>query len=162
MLRYGIRLSVSVATFFLSLALSAALSLLPSAAPRASASAFEREVLNANEEYLQAHMDRDVAALDRLLADEFTIGGRYGRVVSKSRRLAMLSDPDVSFLSFEGEETRVSASGTDGEVSGRAVLRGSYRGREYVSPPYRYLRKFEKRDGRWQLVGVEIFRGRWD
>ena len=160
MLRYGIRLSVSVATFFLGLALSAALSLLPSAAPRGGAS--EQEVFNANQEYLQAHMSRDVAALDRLLADEFTIGSRYGRVVSKHRRLAMLSDPDVSFLSFDGDDTRVSASGSAGEVSGRAVLRGSYKGREYLSPPYRYVRRFEKRDGRWQVVSVEIFRGGWD
>lgn len=160
MLRYGIRLSVSVATFFLGLALSAALSFLPSAAPRGGAC--EQEVLNANREYLQAHMNRDVAALDRLLADEFTIGGRYGRVMSKSRRLAMLSDPNLSFLSFEGEDTRVSASGVAGEVSGRAVLRGSYMGREYLSPPYRYVRRFERRDGRWQVVGVEIFRGGWN
>jgi hypothetical protein len=31
-------------------------------------------------------------------------------------------------------------------------------GRAYQSPPYRYTRRFEKRDGRWQLVGVDIFR----
>lgn len=160
MLRYGIRLSVSVATFFLGLALSAALSLLPSAAPRGGA--FEQEVLNANREYLQAHIDRDVAALDRLLAEDFTIGGRYGRWMGKARRLAMLSDPDVSFLSVDSDETRVSAGETAGEVSGRAVLRGSYRGREYLSPPYRYTRRFERRDGRWQVVSVEIFRAGWE
>jgi ketosteroid isomerase-like protein len=160
MLRYGIRLSVSVATFFLGLALSAALSLLPSTAPRGGV--LEQEVLNANQEYLQAHMNRDVEALDRLLADEFTVGGRSGRAVSKPMRLAMLSDPNVSFLSIDSDDTQVAVSGTAGEVSGRAVLRGSYKGRPYLSPPYRYIRRFEKRDGRWQVVSVEIFRGGWE
>jgi len=46
-------------------------------------------------------------------------------------------------------------------VSGNAVVRGVYAGRDFSSPPYRFIRKFEKRDGRWQLVSVEIFRLGW-
>ena len=46
-------------------------------------------------------------------------------------------------------------------MTGLAVVYGSHRGREFTSPPYRYVRKFEKRDGRWQVVGVEVYRGGW-
>lgn len=153
MLRYAIRLSVSVSTFLLGIALSLAPSLLSSGA------AFESEVLEANRAYLEAHVSRDVAALDRLLADEFVIVGQYGRVTSKAQRLALLSDPSFSFLGIDSRGTRVTAGEMSGEVSGQAVLRGSYRGREYTGSPYRYTRRFEKRDGRWQLVGVEVFKG---
>lgn len=158
MLRYAIRLSASIATFFLGLALSLTPSLFSSGAPRGVA--FEREVLEANREYLEAHISRDVAALDTLLADEFVIVGRHGMVTSKAQRLAMLADSDFSFTDIDSQDTRVTASENVGEVSGYAVLTGSRRGREYTSPLYRYTRSFERRDGRWQLVRVKVFRGR--
>lgn len=159
MLRYGIRLSVAVATFLLGLAISAVSTLSPPGAPVTSSTS-EREVLEANREYLEAHLSRDTAALDRILADEFTIRAQYGRVVGKARRIAMLADSDLVLRYVDSHDTRVTASENAGEVSGRAVLHGSYMGHEFTSPPYRYVRKFEKRGGRWQVVGVEIFRGR--
>lgn len=159
MLRYAIRLSVSVATFIFGLALSAVPSLLPSDAPRASA--FEQEVLSANREYLEAYMRRDVDALDSLLADEFTVRGRHGRYDSKARRLAMVADSDLEFITVDSANHHVTAGETSGQVSGQAVVRGSYSGREFSSPPYRFTRRFEKRDGRWQLVAVEIYRLGW-
>ena len=156
MLRYGIRLSVSVATFFLGLALSFVPSLLSSEAP--TRSDFESEVLGANRAYIQAHINRDVAALDRLLADEFVIGGRYGGVTTKSQRLALLTNPVYSFIDIDSRDTRVTATENYGKVSGYAVLTGRYSGREATSNSYRYTRRFERRDGRWQVVGVETYR----
>ena len=155
MLRYAVRLSVSVCTFLVGLALS----FTPSPLSSGADGGFEGEVLEANREYIEAHMNRDVAALDRLLAEEFVIAGQYGRATSKRQRLAVLADPDFSFVAIESSDARVTAGERTGEVSGQAVLRGSYRGREYTSPPYRYTRRFEKRDGRWQLVGVEVSKG---
>jgi len=157
MLRHGIRLSVSIATFILGLALSFVPSLFSSDAPKASG--FEGEVLEVNRQYLDAHIHRDVAALDRLLADDFVIGGRFGTGASKAQRLALLADPDFSFIDIDSRDTRVTASQNYGEVSGYAVLRGGYAGREYTSPPYHYVRRFERRDGRWQVVGVETSGG---
>lgn len=156
MLRHGIRLSVSVVTFILGLAVSFIPSFLSSDAPRANV--YGQEVLEANRQYLDAHMNRDAAALDRLLADDFTIGGRFGRTTGKAQRLALLTNSDFSFIDINSSDTRVTASKNYGEVSGHAVLRGSYAGQDYTSPPYRYTRRFERRDGRWQVVGVETSR----
>lgn len=158
-MRYAIRLSVSVATFIFGLALSAIPSLWPADAPRAGS--FEQEVLNANREYLEAYGRRDVAALDSLLADEFTIRGRYGRHESKARRLATVASPELEFISVESINTGVTADENAGEVSGRAVVRGSHSGRAFSSPPYSFTRRFERRDGRWQVVSVEVFRVDW-
>jgi len=157
MLRHGIRLSVSIVTFFLGLALSFVPAFFSSDAPRVNV--YEREVLEANQQYLDAHIKRDVDALDRLLADDFVIGGRVGRTTSKAPRLGLLTNSDFSFLDINSRDTRVKASENYGEVSGYAVLRGDYAGQEYTSPPYRYTRRFERRDGRWQVVGVETSRG---
>ena len=156
MLRYGIRLSVSIATFLLGLALSFVPSLFSPEAP--ARGGFEGEVLGANQAYIQAHINRDVAALDRLLADEFIIGGRYGGVTTKSQRLALLNNPVYSFIDIRSHGTRVTATENHGEVSGYAVLTGRYSGREATSNSYHYTRRFERRDGRWQVIGVETHR----
>ncbi len=154
MQRHAIRLLASVVTFTLGLALAA----VPSAfrSGPAPSSEHEREVLSTNQEYLDAHVNRDVAALERLLADEFTVGGCFGRFGSKNQRLALVASPQVSFLSIDGENTRVTADDWAGEVSGRAVIHGRFRGRDYVSPRYGFTRRFVKRDGRWQLVSVRV------
>jgi len=157
MLRYGIRLAASIATFILGLTLSFVPSLFSSDAPRVNV--YEREVLEADRQYIDAHINRDVAALDRLLAEDFVIGGRFGGVTGKAQRLSLLTDSGFSFVDINSSGTRVTASENAGEVSGYAVLRGGYGGREYTSPSYRYVRRFERRDGRWQVVGVETSRG---
>jgi ketosteroid isomerase-like protein len=157
MLRYGIRLTASIVTFFLGLALSFVPSFFSANAPRVNV--YEREVLEVNRQYLDAHITRDVAALDALLADDFTIGGWFGSPTGKAQRLALLTNSDLSFIDINSRDTRVTASENYGEVSGYAVLTGSYAGQEYTSAPYRYTRRFERRDGRWQVVGVETSRG---
>lgn len=162
MLRYGIRLSVAVVTFLFSLLISAGPTLSPPSAPAWRGGVSEQEVLGANREYLEAHVSRDVDALDRLLAEEFTIAGRYGRSSDKAQRLAMVSDPELTFRYADRGEPRVWAGADFGEVTGMALVHGSYMGREFTSPPYRYVRRFEKRDGRWQLVSVEFFRRGWN
>jgi hypothetical protein len=154
MLRYATRLSVSIVTFLVGLTLSFTPTPFSSEAPRGCG--FESEVLEANRKYLEAHVSRDVAALEGLLADEFVMSWGYGRVTGKKQRLALVADPDFTFIDIDSRETRVSAGADSGEVSGRAVLKGSRRGRVYTSPPYGYTRRFERRDGRWQMVRVEF------
>jgi Domain of unknown function (DUF4440) len=157
MLRHGIRLSVSIATFVVGLALSFVPSLLSPGAPKTTG--YEGEVLEANRQYLDAHIKRDAAALDRLLADDFTFGGPHGRVSDKAERLALLTDSDFAFIDIQSSDTRVTASRDEGEVSGRAVLTAAYAGRESTSHSYYYTRRFERRDGRWQVVSVETSGG---
>lgn len=159
MLRHAIRLSVSVATFIFGLALSAVPSLFASGA--IPANALERQVIDANQEYLEAYTRRDVDALDQLLAEEFTVKGRHGRYDSKSRRLASVADSDLEYITVESVSENVTADDTEGSVSGHAVVRGVYAGREFSSPPYRFTRRFVMREGRWQLTTVEVYRVGW-
>ena len=154
MQRQALRLSVSVLTFVLGLAASTVPSFFHlNAAP---SSQYEREVLVANDGYLNAHTRRDVAALDDLLADEFTVEGYLVRGADKARRLAQVANPDVSFVSMANSDVRVTASASAGEVSGRGVLVVRLRGQDYASRPYLFTRRFERRGGRWQVVSVHV------
>jgi ketosteroid isomerase-like protein len=126
-----------------------------------SPSRAEQEVLSVEREYLDAHVEHDVATLDRILADDFTFlhGGRY--VTTKAQRLALMENPDFSFLSIDTDDVDVSVNGDQAIVTGEAVVRGRYQEREFVSPPYSYLRVYEKRQGRWQIVSVEATGRAW-
>lgn len=146
---YAIRLSIALATF---LAGTAAAGLLDFA-PTADRGGEAREVLAVEREYIRAHTERDVAALERVLADDFTsFGGR----VRKSHRLAMLANPFFKVASLTTEDVRVSVRGQRARLSGTARMAGSFRGREFDIPRYDFTRTYEKRDGRWQIVACEF------
>ncbi|HWS87365.1 MAG TPA: nuclear transport factor 2 family protein [Pyrinomonadaceae bacterium] len=113
----------------------------------------ERDVLAVEREYVRAHVERDVAALDRALADDFSM---FGGRVKKSHRLALISNPLFAVTSLKTEGVEVVVNGREAVVTGAAKLKGSFRGREFNTPRYGYTRHLEKRGGRWQIVSVEF------
>jgi ketosteroid isomerase-like protein len=117
----------------------------------------ERAVLAVEREYVRAHLERDVEALDRVLADDFTsFGGR----VKKGHRLALLANPLFTVVSLETEGVEVSVQGDEARVDGRAKMKSSFRGREVTTPWYGFTRRYERRQGRWQIVSCH-FSLRW-
>lgn len=159
MQRLTIHLFVSLATFVIGIA---AAHLWPANHLVAlSHSQAEQEVLSVEQEYLDANVRRDSAALDRILADDFTFrhDGRY--VTTKADRLALMENPDFSFLSIDTDDVKVNVNGDQAVVTGEAVVRGRYQEREFLSPLYRYRRLYEKRQGGWQIVSVGTTRITW-
>ena len=147
----------------ITLTIGIALAALPSAFRfnHSSSSADQQEVLRVEREYLNAHINRDTAALERLLADDFTINAPYGRTVTRMQRLAMLADPDFTFSSIESNDANISVDGDRATTSGQAVVRGRMLDQDFVSRPYHFVRTFERRDGRWQVVSVRATRLGW-
>lgn len=113
----------------------------------------ERDVLAVEREYVRAHVERDVAALDRVLAEDFSM---FRGRVKKSHRLALISNPLFAVTSLKTDDVRVVVSGREALVTGTARLSGSFRGREFNTPRYGYTRHLEKRGGRWQIVSCEF------
>ena len=147
---YAIRLSAALVTFLVGIA---SVSLLSSSGFSALLyGASEREVLEVEREYIRAHLERDIPALDRVLADDFT--SFRGRV-RKEHRLAMLANPLFTVTSFTTENVRVSVRGDVAFVRGRARMSGSFRGHEFHTPSYKFARRFERRGGRWLIVSCE-------
>ena len=115
----------------------------------------EREVLKVERQYLDAHMQRDTATLRRILADNFYFAHYWGGAAGKAERLALVENPNMTFASIDTRNVSVAVTGDRAYVIGQAVVRGSYRERLFTTPLYRYIRTYEKRDGRWQIVSVE-------
>lgn len=141
------RLPVALVTFIIGITTA---NLTAQLWPRAdSRAADERAVLAVEHEYIRAHTERDVAALDRVLADDFTsFGGR----VRKEQRLAFLANPYFVVTSIATDDVSVRVRGDEAWVSGRAQMSGSFRGSGFTTPQYEFTRRYERRAGRWQIV----------
>lgn len=159
MQRYLIRLIVSFATFMIGVTAAAPWSSLHHTS-HVSGKA-EQEILEMERQYFDAHTQRDSAALDRLLADDFTFTYSGGRVVDKAYRLAMVESPELTFLSINTDDVTVRLNGDKASVTGQARVRGRYQGRGFVSPLYRFERSYEKQEGRWQIVATRATRIVW-
>ncbi len=118
-----------------------------------SGSSDERDVLAVEREYVCAHVERDVAALDRVLAEDFAM---FGGRVKKEHRLALISNPLFTITSLKTSDVQVVVSEGHALVTGTARLSGSFRGREFTTPRYGYTRHLVKRSGRWQIVSCEF------
>jgi ketosteroid isomerase-like protein len=151
----AIRLIIALSTFFIGL--SAAALIAPHSLEANSNGAAKQEILQVEHQYIQAHLNRDTATLDSILADDFTIGTRY-RGTNKAQRLALLDDPDFAFESINTDNVEVIVNGDKAEITGDAILTGRYGDREFTSPQYSFIRAYEKRQGRWQIVSVRIMR----
>jgi ketosteroid isomerase-like protein len=151
MLYIAKRLPVALITFIIGVTVSnLAAYFWPGAA---SHTADERAVLAVEREYVRANTERDVAALEHVLADDFTsFGGR----VRKEHRLAFLANPFFVVRDLATENVSVSIRGDVAWVSGKARMSGSFRGRNFTTPPYEFTRRYERREGRWQIVSCDF------
>src|SRR5215208_1011596 len=73
----------------------------------------ERDVLAVEREYVRAHVERDVAALDRVLADDFSM---FGGRITKEHRLALISNPFFAVTSLKTEGVEVVVNGRENIV----------------------------------------------
>ena len=117
-----------------------------------------QEVLKAEREQRDAYLRRDVAATERLVADEYVLTIQGGEVGDKANLLAFLrAEPADPTLSVTAEDTKVSLSGDTAVVVGRRVERRKSpdNGREGVAHA-RYTRTYVRRQGRWQLLAEHL------
>lgn len=155
MKHYAVRLVVALLTFAIGLVSA---TILPGSRFNAvSNPKAEQEILQVERAYIQAHLNRDTAALDNILADEFTFGSRR-RIETKAQRLALLETPDFGFEAINTSNVQIEVNGDSATATGEAYTVSFHDDVEFTSPVYRFKRHYEKRDGRWQIVSVRVGR----
>lgn len=119
-----------------------------------AASAVEQELLKVEREWLDAYLNRDVAAIERIEADDFTITHPDGRMLTKVEQIAGLKksagQKDTS-ITFSTEETRVRLFGDTAILTGVFV----FTQKDKVERS-RYTDVYVKRNGRWQVVASHL------
>ena len=102
-------------------------------------------------------LNADIAALERLIADELLFTGPDGQLGTKAEDLRLHSSGAVRFRSHEPEELRVRRVGSDVAVSAvKARLAVEVNGK-LVSGTYRYTRVWAREEaGDWRVVGGHV------
>jgi ketosteroid isomerase-like protein len=121
------------------------------AAPAPSASV-EKELIKLENDWNNALVKRDVAALNRDMADDWTyIDPDSGTLVTKAQALASLKSGEDVYTSAVGDEWKVRVYGDAAVVVGRETVKEQYQGKD-VSGQFRGTDTWIKKDGRWQCV----------
>jgi ketosteroid isomerase-like protein len=121
------------------------------AAPAQSASV-EKELIKLENDWNNALVKRDVAALSRILADDWiSIDSTDGTIWTKAQALASIKSGEDAYTSAVGDEWKVRVYGDAAVVLGRETVKEQYKGKD-VSGQYRLIDTWIKKDGRWQCV----------
>ena len=115
----------------------------------------EAEVRRTEFDWGQAYERKDLAALDRVMADEYILTDPLGNVRNKAETLAAIKTNEVNFESTESDDVNVRINGDTAVVTGRSTFRGRYKGWS-MSGQYQYTDVLVKRRGTWQAVGSHI------
>lgn len=119
------------------------------------AGAVEQELVKLERAWLDAYLKRDVAAMEQIESDDFTITHANGQVLTKAQEIANLkkAGPADSSLSFSTEDTKVRLYGDT------AILTGIFISKSNASTEQsRYTDVYVKRNGRWQVVASHLTR----
>jgi ketosteroid isomerase-like protein len=119
--------------------------------------AADPEIVACEARLRDAQLAADVAALDRLIADELLFTGPDGELATKAADLAAHGSGAVRFRGHEPEELRVRRVGADVAVAAlRARLAVEVAG-TLVQGRYRYTRVWAREaGGAWRVVGGHV------
>jgi len=118
----------------------------------------EEEVRKLEREWLDAYEQHDGRAMDRIVADDFTITFPNGAMQTKPQLMEMVRAPRRAGqprMRFYTEDVRSRAYGGTVILTGRVVTEYERDGKP-VREQSRYTDTYVQRDGRWQVVASHL------
>jgi ketosteroid isomerase-like protein len=122
------------------------------AAPAKSASV-EQELIKLENDWNDAMVKRDLAALGRIVADDWTFINPEGTIATKTESLASLKSGEDVYTSAVADEMKVRIYGDAAVVLGRNTVKEQYKGKD-ISGQDRFTDTWIKKAGRWQCVAT--------
>lgn len=102
----------------------------------------------------QVWLQRDTQILERILADDYTLGGTGDFLIDKENYVAGLDNPEFRTTSAIVDDLGIRVYGDAAVVTGRPVYRGrSKRSGKYVHR-FRFTDTFIRRDSAWKCVAT--------
>lgn len=115
----------------------------------------ERELRQLERNLISAIKAKDTEKLKRIWADEYVGTAPDGRVVTKDDLLSAVTGGALALESLEVDDLRVRLFGDVAVMTGHAVVKASVDNEDY-SGSYRGTGIFIKRQGRWEVIGVQV------
>jgi ketosteroid isomerase-like protein len=120
----------------------------PRRAPRRNVDQVIRQI---DHERIQAQIDADAAALDRIYADDFIGIGPSGTVRTKPQVIADFTSGELKFQSITTDDVRVRVYSNTAVETGRSTMIGQDKGKA-VPRDNRFTRVWIKQGAHWRLV----------
>ena len=122
-------------------------------APMAKNEKATQEVIDFRNRYIEAEENRDMAFLDKILADDFFALNPQGKLLDKAGQLENLKRPDRTLKVLNPRETHVQfyANGDVAILTEHVTVDGMDKGKPFGGE-YRFLRVFAKQGGNWKVV----------
>jgi ketosteroid isomerase-like protein len=123
----------------------------------ANAAELPADLAKAVKDYDEAQIHGDKAALQRLVADDYTLVNSSGRIQNKAALIADYTAPGYKIEPFQIMEP-VEKVWSDGAVMGGVVdLRGVDGGKPFAVK-LRFADIWAKRNGKWQVIYTHVSR----
>jgi ketosteroid isomerase-like protein len=123
----------------------------------AAAAALPADLAQAVQDYDQAQVQSDKAALERLLAPDYQLANSGGKIETKAEFIADQLAPGYKLNPFTVEQPVERVMGDVALMGGVANLSGTDGGKAF-SVRLRFLDVWQKRGGRWQVVFTQAGR----
>jgi ketosteroid isomerase-like protein len=120
-------------------------------APAASGSLAANQILQVERDWGQAYITHDLAALETILADDWTFSTADGGFKTTAQVIEEFRVDTMKYETITHQDEKVRVYGTTGVVTGEEIIKGSDGGRD-VSLHTRFTDVFVRRDERWQVV----------
>ena len=117
----------------------------------------EQEILDMEKQLTAALLRGDIAALQRICADDYVSVDPDGILGEKASGLQGLESGEIKFISISTDEVSVHVYKTTAVVTGSAAVRARMRGAER-SEQLRFMQVFLKRRRRWLLAAQQLTR----
>lgn len=114
----------------------------------------EKQILRIETEGREATLKNDLAANDRLLADDWININTDGSVTTKAKLLRLLKAGSFQILSIENDEVLVRVFGDAAVVTGRSTTKRAGDNGDTLTRQVRFTRVYALNKGRWQVVSA--------
>jgi uncharacterized protein (TIGR02246 family) len=144
---------------FLSLVGAVALAQLPGYAAGTDRSGDEQQIRKIEQDWVNAMVKRDGAFLQKLEADDYTLTGPDGKVLTKQEDIKNTTEGDTIFDEIKIENLKVRFYGDTAVVNGINTIKAHSKSsdmEEDLSGPYSWTDVFVKQNGQWKVVATHI------
>ena len=114
----------------------------------------EQVILQLENEGREATLKNDIAANDRLLADNWMNINPDGSITTKAKLMELLKDGSFKIMSIENDEVMVRVYGDAAVVTGRSTTKRAGQGGEVAARQVRFTRVYAKSKGQWRVVSA--------
>ena len=121
---------------------------------KASVGNTEQLILQLESEGREATLKNDLAANERLLADNWININPDGSVTTKSKLLELLKAGSFRILSIENDEVLVRVFGDAAVVTGRSTTKRTGEGDEVITRQVRFTRVYARNKGQWRVASA--------